>query len=389
MATQTKVSQQKIKGKTRGFSLAKACVLGANILLLIAFYAGFCSVRGKTINVLSFTDGILDVFELKEAMWYYYLANFAHSVLYLVTGVICTLRYKKVFVFWKKQENIRQSSALRENSNGILYSCILYFLCANMLVEAQLTQFAIIACIVAAVGLALGKVLLEIENTKEASKIHLITTGGYSLIEFTILFALALLLSHGVISGIIKGFDILFSYVDLSSQSGLYTVYKTLVIEVLYAVLTVSYLKSAKVELLGFASDKKESRKNFMKIAAVVLIIDVAVYTLLVARTSPEQIVDIMKGWFILAMAGFLPITLLSIAGNAVSTFPSFEKVAKRQPETQEIEAQPINAELAAAVETAPANTEATNNVEATPLNTEATNNVEVVPLNTEETSTE
>lgn len=126
-----------------------------------------------------------------------------------------------------------------------------------------------------------------------------------------------------------------------------------------------------------------------MKIAAVVLIIDVAVYTLLVARTSPEQIVDIMKGWFILAMAGFLPITLLSIAGNAVSTFPSFEKVEKRQPETQEIEAQPINAELAAAVETAPANTEATNNVEATPLNTEATNNVEVVPLNTEETSTE
>ncbi len=322
-------SQQKIGEKSKYFFWAKILWLGANILLLIAFYTGFCSTRGKTINILNFIDDIIGVFSLKGVMWYYYLANFVRSIIYVIIGIKCALRFKDMLKFWSYQKKNRQMAGMQGNAQAVFYNCIVYFLLTSVLEDTSLTKFAVFACVTSIVAFAVAKVFLELEKDKSVSKVYLIKTGGYFLVEGVILFVLGGLLSLAVVSGIIEGLDILFSYVDFASETGFYTIYKTLVFEIMYAVLIVFYFWLCESALGETTAEKIYSRKKFMSVALVVLVIDIVAYTIFIARGSSGEVINIIRDWFTIASTSFLPIALLAIAENMVSDFPEFSKYKK------------------------------------------------------------
>ncbi|MBE7067725.1 MAG: hypothetical protein E7381_00330 [Clostridiales bacterium] len=314
--------------KANGLSVKVIWII-ANLLLLIAFFAGFCSVKGKTITVLSVFDGLFDILSFKAVMWYYYLANFAHSVLYLTIGVKCVLKLKDLFFFFKHYEKGVKEVGAQSCAFSILKHCIVYFLLANILQETKITEFAFFACVMAIILFTIGKVLLELEQNKKISVAHLLKTATYFLVECLILILMSSYAIRPVVSGIIEGLDILFSYINLSVEAGWYTLYKILVLEIMYAVIFFYYCKWITSVFAESEANKIYDRKEFMSVSLIILVIDLIVNVVFLIRARVGAFTEVLSVWFTTASVGLLPLALLAIAGHLISYFPEFAKYKK------------------------------------------------------------
>lgn len=305
----------------------KALWVGVNVLLLVAYLAGFCVTNGKKMTALSLIGQVRDVLSMRWIMWYYYLGNLAHSIIYLIFGIKNVLEFKEIVkaCFFRKNE----THMLVKNKSfwGILSNCVTYFFFASIIAETTMTGFALFACVFALLGFMGEKVLVELLQERNLSFKYLLQKGIYIVIEGVILLLLGGFLIRPIIANAIEGVDILLA---CSQGKGiLYGLYKVIAVEILYAVLIFGYLQLITAFLNGVELNKMYERESLFKKALIVFAIDLVAFILFVAGDSIGGTIGAVKDYFAMARMGLLQIVFLVIAEKMLSDFPKIAKYKK------------------------------------------------------------
>ena len=325
MKKQTIAPEFSPKNRALFMTLAKTAIVLVNVLMIAVYLLGFCTVDGKTIGVLTITDDLFKIFSLNKAMWYYYLAGCAYSVVFIVFGFKSVFQIKSL-VYTLKGDNLYSVGA-QQGISEVLRNSLMFFIIGGMLRPLQLTTLGMIAIGAYAVILIAVKVALEYCKDERIRLVYLLKTAGYALIEFAILFLLLIFIVRPVIENAISGLGVLFSYITFSDSAAIYTLYKALLREVAFIVLISMYISLMTSVLYDYETQKAYERERFMRATLIVLAIDLIVYIGFVAKSEVNE--DYMLSYFYIVKQNFLLYAALGLAWHFVSYFPLIGKYKK------------------------------------------------------------
>ncbi len=325
------------KNRALFMTLAKTAIVLANVLMIAVYLLGFCTVDGKTIGVLTITDDLFKIFSLNKAMWYYYLAGCAYSVVFIIFGFKSIFQIKSL-VYTLKGDNLYSVGA-QQGISEVLRNSLMFFIVGGMLRPIQLTTLGMIALGVYAVILIAVKVTLEYCKDERIRLVYLLKTAGYALIEFAILFLLLIFIVRPVIENAISGLGVLFSYITFSDSAAIYTLYKVLIREIAFIVLISMYISLMTAVLCDYETQKAYERERFMRATLIVLAIDLIVYIGFVAKSEVNE--DYMLSYFYIVKQNFLLYAVLGLAWHFVSDFPLVGKYKKVSADGREKKPEP------------------------------------------------
>lgn len=331
----TNVKENPVKTTGLQYLLCAVCIT-MQILFILMFLNGICSVDGTTVSLESFITFIVAILEISYTQVYQTSSYCAQGIIYLVYGIL--LIKTLIVSFVNLGSSQRRMAGQKEGFSASFKYCIQYVLLASFFNSTRLSVMAEVMIVSGAIAFVLVQCCDYLFAVKRPTLAYIFSEVGYKIIELVICFLSVSLLLNNCIENVWNGFGVLFQSLGNLGEGGLdvpsliYLLWQYVIRRVMLVVLSFMCF-SAVTQTLRLDDELHEAGwKSFMVTAIVILVVDIIIYIALFTQGSELSVLQRAWDYIETVKGGTFSLVVLGIAGVLTDYFPVFKKYAVKKP---------------------------------------------------------